>query len=413
MSLSEMVFIVGGFFAPLQISVFKAFTVYDLFTVMVAFLLVAERRRMRPIPTSLRVATGLLLIAAFVSAFRALYPLDAVTQGLQYAFLLLVQIPVVLTIASSRAAVDGALIMLIAGFLWRVAHTAAMGQYIGAHRLVTDIANNPNQLAIPAAILAPIALYYASRAWRNGRRIVALVGGGGALYGMLWAIAASGSRSSAMGGLVSLFVYLVFRRGIDRRILGRVLIFLAVLATLGLVVYQTSIFPSALKDRVQGTIDTPSVVMDEYRVTDSRPELDRGGLNAFEESPLVGTGLDNFRYVSQFYGVPVQPYLSTSHAVHNVYINFLAETGVFGALAFLFIIGRWFVLVFRAQSFTSDPRRREFLWALIAGIVATLTMGMATPVVVLRREFWLFYALGIAVAAGLALESRVRAKDSR
>ena len=73
------------------------------------------------------------------------------------------------------------------------------------------------------------------------------------------------------------------------------------------------------------------------------------------DSPFIGTGLDNFRYVAQKYhpqATPQQP--------HNMWLALMAETGVVGALAAAFLFITWFELLIRARSVHPRPGAAAF-----------------------------------------------------
>ena len=171
--------------------------------------------------------------------------------------------------------------------------------------------------------------------WPTGgearRRLRVIVIGGGTLYLLLWALAASGSRAGAIGTLVSLFVF-VGLRGITeqpRHLTRRAVVAAAMILVLGILVLRTDYFPSILSDRVTRTF-TPGDALSKDRVG-----LNEAGLRAFAESPLLGIGLDNFRFVAWRYGAP------SSQAPHNIWIQFLVQVGVVGTAMMLLIIAGW------------------------------------------------------------------------
>ena len=174
------------------------------------------------------------------------------------------------------------------------------------------------------------------------------------------------------------------------------------LAGIGAAVYWTNVFPASLKTRVERTISHQELGPS---VTDGRIALDRAGWNAFLDSPLVGTGFDNFRYVAQSFDAE-----ATFHDPHNLWIQFLAQTGLFGALAFLFVIVRWLVMMFRVQASTGSRSHRRLLCAFIAAFVGILTMSMATPQIELR-QYWVLYGLGIAAAVSIPSERRKSGRE--
>lgn len=386
-------FLLSALLAPVNLRVFRALTLYDLVTVLIAVLIVSSGRRMRSIPSSLRVAALLFVLAGLASAFRSTYPMEALWQILQYGFVFFVQLPVILTLCRSRATVRRALGMVIIGYVLVIGIAMVEGKDVAGRVLPFYNTENPNALALPTALLLPFVVHFSLEWWRTGRRLMAVLAGGAVLYAMLWALTASASRASAVAAVVSLTVFFAFSRGAAlRSIVVRVGLAVAVVGAAGAVVYWTELFPDALRDRVERTVSP----VEGQELTDERLALDRAGFQAFLESPLIGTGLDNFRYVAQFYDDE-----ATFHEPHNLWIQFLAQTGIVGAAVFLFIIGRWLVLMFRTQSSVAVGSRRESLWAFIAAMAGVMTHSLVAPLL-LHRHFWLFYGLGIAAASTVA-----------
>ncbi|MBA3690833.1 MAG: O-antigen ligase family protein [Actinobacteria bacterium] len=249
-------------------------------------------------------------------------------------------------------------------------------------------------MAIPTIILVPFVLYFASDIWKRGHHLTVLAGGGAILFLMLWSLTASASRGSTAATMVSLVVFIVFRNAWPRprTILLRLAMVGIGIVVVGGMIYWTNLFPDTLKTRVERTI---SPDQGGQSVADERIALDRAGLYAFLSSPLVGTGFDNFRYVGQFYDDA-----ATFHDPHNLWIQFLAQAGLLGAGAFLFIIVRWFVLMIRAQSRVRTKSDRQLLWAFLAAMGGLMAHSMLAPLV-LQRHYWLLYGLGIVAALEL------------
>ncbi len=93
----------------------------------------------------------------------------------------------------------------------------------------------------------------------------------------------------------------------------------------------------------------------------------QAGLRMFENHPWLGVGIGNFAVAYAAYALP-HWYEPLGHA-HNVFINFLAETGIAGAGAFVVF---WAVLAASAVRAAGrnggDPNRR----ALAVGLLGTL-----------------------------------------
>lgn len=397
----EILFLISAFVAPLNLLVLRAFTAYDLITAGIWLLLVLGSRPVWWAPRSMRIAALLLMVAGLLGGFRSTAPVQSVFQVAQYGFVFFVQIPVILTIARSRAMVHATIGLFLSGYLVVVALAFLEQNVQLAGRVVPFFNENPNALAIPTVILVPFVLYLALDLWRRAFPLTAMFVTAAILMLMLWALNASASRGAAAATLVSLTVFVVFHDGWSRArtVLLRLGMVALGFAILGAAVYWTNVFPDTLKTRIERTIaPDPSG----QSVADDRLALDRAGLKAFWSSPIVGTGFDNFRYVGQFYDDA-----ATYHDPHNLWIQFLAQAGLVGAGAFLFIVARWFALMLHTQSRARTKPDRWLLWAFLAAMTGLMAHSMLAPLV-LQRHYWLLYGLGIALAVELG---RRRATD--
>jgi O-antigen ligase len=385
--LLDTVLVLGAFIAPMDLTLFKSFTVYDLLISLLAFLIIAGPLKLRSPPAVSLAAVSLFLAAAMLSTIRAPQPAEALTQTLQYAFIFFVQVPVIVTVVRSGAVLRAVLIAFIAGTLVGILTAYFLQLPSGGGRLQTVFNDNAGRLGAPTAYLLPFVLFFLAEWWRNGRRFIVVVVGGTVGYLFMWALAASGSRAGALGTVVSLLVFVAFR-GITHRprhLARRSLVAATMIVILGILVLHTEYFPSTLSERITRTF-TPGDELSRDRIG-----LDEAGLRAFGESPLVGVGLDNFRFVAWRYGAP------SNQAPHNIWIQFLAQVGVVGSAMMMFIIGGWFMMLLWAEITTTDRSQQHFLWAFLASGAALMTIFMTAPVMV-HRQYWLIVGLGVALA---------------
>ena len=396
--LLEIVFLLTAFLAPMHLRVFRALTAYDVAAMVLGFLMLAGPTRIRWIPTSLRIAGVLLLLAGLVSSFRATYPLESLTQVLQYGFALFILLPVVLTLVRSRATLHTTLVMFILGYLVVVAISALIQETrIAGRALPFFQETNANALAVPTIFLMPFVLHFMFDEWRARRRRWVLLAAVAALYLMLWALTASGSRGSTGATIISVGLFLAWRyeQGFSRRVLARIGVTIVAVAALGGVLFWTGFFPDTLTERIGRTFTAE----EEVKVEDERLVQLRAGLFAFLESPLVGTGFDNFRYVAQAYDDN-----AAFRDPPNLWIQFLSQAGLVAAVAVAFIIARWVMLILHTRARARTRSDRELLMAFFASMVGILAHSMFSPVLV-GRFYWLLYGLGIAAAA-LVAQSR-------
>lgn len=384
----ELLFMLSALLAPADIELLGSLTVSDVLIAGVAYLLVADGRRIAVLPPLFLPAILILLGAAAVGGFRATHPYEAFTQLLQVGFILLIQLSVVLTVVNTRRLLHLGLVMVAIGSLAGNAASLVMQQAQGADRILAFYSDNPNRLSYPTAYLLPFVLHYLALLWERGRRWRACVLGAGLLYLMIWALAASASRGGALATLVGLVPYVAFcngRRGSLRRI---VLLMLALVAVV-VVLFNTSVFPETLRDRVDRTVTADAE--QQATLLADRERLADAAVEAVLDSPFAGVGLDNFRYVAQKYHPQ-----ATAQEPHNMWLGLMVETGVVGALAGAFLFVTWFELLVRARARCRDRELRRLAWASVTSMFAVMAIFMTIPIM-LHRHYWLLYGLGLSV----------------
>jgi O-antigen ligase len=392
--LPQLLFLFGVFIvlfvAPFQLRFGGInFTLFDAAVLAAALLHLQSRQWPYILPLGLTAAVYAFLLFALLSTLRATEPLESLTQILQYVFIFFVQLPVVMTLARPQLLVRLSLILLLLARLIVLAGALVFERMSGSDRALAFRGDSANQLAYPTAYLLPFLLCLVLEAWRRKRLIAVGILALPALYLMIWALAASGSRSATLATLVAAIVFLACRHKCE--LSGGTLIRLcatgAIVGTLGYWVYESDYLPPTLRHRVALSLKGDETLLDD------RIELAVAGVRAFLESPLVGVGLDNFRYVAREYGV-----LATATDPHNMWIDLLATVGLVGALAFVILIAGWFTVLVRAQHASRDPAEREILAAFIASMVAIMVIHMFIPMM-LQRQYWLLYGLGLASAS--------------
>jgi O-antigen ligase len=152
--------------------------------------------------------------------------------------------------------------------------------------------------------------------------------------------------------------------------------------------YVTGSLPTTLEDRVEESF-TPE---HQSTLVGDREHLANAAVIAFVQSPYLGTGLDNFRYVTTNFDLDATPQLP-----HNQWLQLMVQVGVFGTLALAGLLLVWFRDLVRAYRIASRADR-DLLWSLVAAMCGVLTIFMFAPEM-LDRHYWLFVAMGLAVAA--------------
>ena len=387
-----MVLVVGGaLVAPLNLLIVRSFSVYDALIGLALLFLVLDNRLRWPSPAYLGLAY-LFLLTTLVSTFRATYAAEALTQSLQYAFVFFIQIPVVLSVVTTRRRAVTSILLLCLGSLGAIAWSYLTRPTQGAGRVLVFYSENPNRLGYPAAYLIPLllALWAVTRYARMAVRVLTAVAVGLGLYLSVWAVSASGSRSSLLGAAVALLVFIVLRPGLGfARAAGRFVLLCAASGALGTALVVSGQLPSTLGERIERSLDTTDTSAQTHLVAD-RENLTEAGLVAFMESPLVGTGLDNFRYVAPRYDEDATPQLP-----HNLWLQLLVQVGAVGTAAFALYLLLWASQVGLAAR-RSHPLAAAPLWGLMSALAGVLTIFMFSPEL-LDRHYWLIVALGLAL----------------
>jgi O-antigen ligase len=379
--------------APLNLLIVRSLTVYDA-VLFVGYLQLIGEGRLRW-PQRRYLAMGyVFVLASLLSAFRALYPTEALTQVLQYAFVFFVQIPAVLSVVTSRRRAVICVVLLCVGTVAAMLHAYLVPETQGAGRSLVFYSDNPNRLGYPAVYVLPfaVALWHLSRGRGRAARLGTLLACAGATYLSLWAVFASGSRSSLVGCAAALVVLVVLRPDMSAaRRLRRALALAAVVGVVGAGLVAGDRLPDTLTERVTRSMDAD--IGDRTHLVGDRENLAEAGVLAFLDSPLLGTGLDNFRYVTTNYNVDATPQLP-----HNLWLQLLVQVGLVGTVALALLLLFWARDLAVAEP-RALPPDRELLWSTVSAMAGILTIFMFAPEM-LDRHYWLIFALGLAFVAG-------------
>jgi O-antigen ligase len=106
-----------------------------------------------------------------------------------------------------------------------------------------------------------------------------------------------------------------------------------------------------------------------------RVELWKVGWKMFQDSPWFGQGYDSFGYrLPQFSDLHITS-PSTPLDPHNMYLEFLATSGILGFLCFLLFLGASFRLVFgKIRNSASPPQLKPWFLAS-AGVLTAFSVG--------------------------------------
>ena len=114
----------------------------------------------------------------------------------------------------------------------------------------------------------------------------------------------------------------------------------------------------------------------------------------FLQHPVLGVGFGNYKFLMHNY----IPGLTDDLDAHNLYLQWLAETGIVGFAAFFLIMGRFTRIGLRLRK-AADPVYRMWGIGLCGAIVATLIHGLVDYIFNVSPQFgnlfWLLLALGL------------------
>ncbi|MGC8781990.1 MAG: O-antigen ligase family protein [Anaerolineae bacterium] len=233
----------------------------------------------------------------------------------------------------------------------------------------------PNPYAGYLGYLAPVAASLALAAlaqwWRTRRprHLIAGVAGGGTALLLVAGVGMSWSR----GGWLALGLALIIVVGL--RTPRTALMTLSAMAAVAVILAMagTAWLPAAIAGRVSGLGDYVAVpdpmraeINDDNFAVLERVAHWQAGLAMFDDHPWLGVGIGNYAVAYERYALP-HWYEPLGHA-HNIYINFLAETGVIGAGMFVALWGGMWWTAWRRARATSGYRA-----ALALGLMGTLT----------------------------------------
>ena len=272
-----------------------------------------------------------LVLAAWslCSATWALSPSVALSNGFRLVQGLLL---LIITYAAVRQRRDAILVLgaLVVGGLATTAIGFATGASVTYNQwgaLVPKrfggFTGDPNELGaqlIPAVVLCLIL------AAAPGRRLLRVAAAGATLI-LLAGLAATASRGAALGLAGAFVATPVLVRGI--RLRGAIASALGVGVAVLLIVLVN---PASIAQRLSS-----------FGGGTGRSDLWRVAAKMAEDHPLQGVGAGNFPTAAPLYAqtVPVaRPDLvyTDPHVVHNTYLQFFAETGVVGGVAFVLLV---------------------------------------------------------------------------
>ena len=235
---------------------------------------------------------------------------------------------------------------------------------------VGGIFGNPNDLALNMVTFLPLAVVIALAP----RHSVLRRGTAAIIVGLMMATIVYTKSRGGILGLVVMLMVLLLLAGKIRRGFGVV----ALIA----VVTAMPFLPSSFVDRIATIFDERADRQEFSGSREARLTLLREGIATFKERPLTGVG------AGQFQNYNPSGRQEKWRETHNALIQTAAETGIFGLLAFVFLIVRAAMAGPSTRRMLRRPPRRRGS----AAVESTLTDD--------DRQY--LYAHTVAMTAGLA-----------
>jgi O-antigen/teichoic acid export membrane protein/O-antigen ligase len=286
-----------------------------------------------------------------------------------------------------------ALIVLLAIVLGPDSYVDAKNDTEGRLQVANFSANLLGATSATALILVP-AVLGAYRSWLV--RLGAVVAAGLLAYGLVGTQSRSGFIALGVAAIVALLVC----RGRRTKILGAVVVTMAVLAAF--VAANPAVLDRVSKGDSSGT---------------GRTELWAAAAHMWEDHPVLGVGVGNFTVRSREYSLDIGPvkyvdaFTSSPLPVHNFVLESLAETGVIGLVLLLAALIACMAATFRAGRAFRALRddRLEFLAQLVFVAQSSIvSAGLFLPITY-SRQLWMLLGIGPALL-GIAVVRRRRAE---
>jgi O-antigen ligase len=265
---------------------------------------------------------------------------------------------------------------------------------------VSGIFGNPNDLALNMVTFLPAAVLVAmTPRYGNGRRFAAA--------GMAALMLATIVFTKSRGGMVGLTAALLALVLLGRRVRPgfRVIAVAAMLVA-------TPFAPASFWARMSSILDEQQDRLEFTGSSEARRVVMQEGIDAFLDRPFTGLGAGQFKN----YNPPERR--ERWRETHNALIQVAAETGIFGLLAFLFLVVRAAIAAAATRRMLTRPRRssapdplqhvireddKHALYshtvAMTAGLVGWFVCSLFASV----AYNWTFYYLLALIVAGREL----------
>jgi putative inorganic carbon (HCO3(-)) transporter len=252
--------------------------------------------------------------------------------------------------------------------------------------------DSPNALGMNAVVLL-ILLYFLFSHYRSRIFKVIAIGFGAVCFRVIMLTA---SRTAYLGLIflvAIIFLYTKKKKAFLLSVSALVLVFLLTV-------------PDVYKERFFSLKEVPSVMQSEERQEGSiggRWALFVDSWTVFLDHPIFGCGMDSFRRISIH-----EKIYATYGETHNLLMEVLAETGVVGFFAFIFLMSTiWKTLTTTKRTIVSLQDKPQHMVALIVTLQMLFLLKLSTGLVaqnnLYSNTWWLIGGMA-AVSARIAAD---------
>lgn len=313
----------------------------------------------------LPVRAAAVLAAAFLLAtVFATHPATSVRELANIGVLVLFFVLALDRFASEPAAIDRLVLLLtlVGAVVGVLAVLEMVGIVPGAFPRTGTPFNRaalgfgqPNGLGLFLAVVAPLAMHVARTGGGTTRTVGRI-----ALAAVLFGVVATFSRGAWLALLAGTGM-LVFARGL--RFTLRIW-----LVAVAFIVFVDVVTGGALRDTVSRTIGD--------WVIEQRIFLQLAGLMMFLDHPILGVGPGGYADNLDRYGAQLPQLTDYLATPHNTYIQFAAETGLVGLLAYIAFLVVVLRVAVRAARTAADAREASLRQSLLWSVAVVVFAGM-------------------------------------
>lgn len=148
------------------------------------------------------------------------------------------------------------------------------------------------------------------------------------------------------------------------------------------------VIPNTMKERILGIFYLGETEVRRHYVW-------REALGVIEDFPLLGSGLNTYTEVGHYYKI----FEGGGYYPHNSYLHMAAESGIFGAGAFIWIIFTLFRISLSNLKKVSDRYYGTLLIGLLAGLLGFLAHSFVdTNIYTLQLGNMMWFVMGLIIA---------------